>query len=72
MDLTNNNGSPKIKRRNFFFYLGASVLGIFSLTKSPLNLFKSKINKELSKSQKLSVKANPYAVKRNTGGMKNG
>ena len=67
MDLTNSNGSSKIKRRNFFLYLGATVFGIFSLSKSPLNLFKSKINREIDKSTKLSVKANPDAVMRKKG-----
>jgi hypothetical protein len=72
MNLNNKNGSPKIKRRNFFYYLGASAIGIFSLSKLPLNIFKSKINKELTKKQKPVVKSNPYAVKRDTGGTKNG
>lgn len=69
MDLTNNKSSNKIKRRNFFLYFGASVIGVFALAKSPLNLFKSKLNRELSATKKLSVKANPYAIKR---GEKNG
>jgi len=75
MNLKNSNGSAKIKRRNFFYYLGASALGIFSISKLPINIFKSKINKELTESntsQKPVVKPNPYAVKRDSGGVKNG
>lgn len=72
MNLNNKNGSSKLKRRNFFYYLGASALGVFSVSKLPVKIFKSKINKELTKKQKPVVKTNPYAVKRNAGGMNNG
>ena len=72
MNLNNKNGSPKIKRRNFFYYLGVSAFGIFSVSKLPINIFKSKINKELAKEQKPVVKSNPFAVKRDAGGVKNG
>ena len=72
MNLTKGNNSTKIRRRSFFLYLGASVFGIFSLSKLPFNLFKSRLNNELKRGQKLSVKANPYAVKRTSGGAKNG
>jgi len=71
MNLNNKNSSAKIKRRNFFYYLGASAVGIFSLSKLPINLFISKINRELTKEQKPVVKSNPFAVKRNDGGVKN-
>lgn len=72
MNLANNNGSSKIKRRNFFLYLGASVIGVVALAKSPFSLFKSKLNSELNKTNKLSVRANPYAIKRTNEGAKNG
>jgi len=75
MNLKNNNGSSKIKRRNFFYYLGVSALGVFSVSKLLVNIFKSKINKVLTErnaSQKPVVKPNPYAVKRDSGGIKNG
>lgn len=75
MSLKIKNGSSKIKRRNFFYYLGASALGIFSVSKLPINIFKSKINRELTErniSQKPVVKPNPFAVKRDSGGVKNG
>jgi len=72
MNLANNNGSTKIKRRNFFMYLLVSVFGIFSLSKLPFGLFKSRINNEIAKKNRISVKPNPYAVKRGSGGVKNG
>ena len=65
-----NIGSNKIKRRNFFYYLGASVFGIFSVSKLPIKIFKSGLNNGLT--GKITVKANPFAVKRDTGGVKNG
>lgn len=65
-----NIGSNKIKRRNFFYYLGASAFGIFSISKLPIKFFKSKLNNKLS--GKITVKTNPYAVKRDAGGVKNG
>jgi hypothetical protein len=65
-----NIGSHKIKRRNFFYYLGASAFGIFSVSKLPFKIFKSKLNNKLS--EKITVKRNPYAVKRDAGGVKNG
>ena len=80
MNLKNKNGSSKIKRRNFFYYLGAFALGIFSVSKLPISIFKSKINRELTERnalkhnalQKPVVNPNPYAVKRDSGGAKNG
>jgi hypothetical protein len=65
-----NIGSIKIKRRNFFYYLGASALGIFSVSRLPIKIFKSKLSNKLT--EKITVKANPYAVKRDAGGVKNG
>ena len=65
-----NIGSNKIKRRNFFYYLGASAFGIFSISKLPIKIFKSKLNNTLAR--KITIKPNPYAVKRDTGGVKNG
>ena len=72
MNLNNNNGTTRIKRRNFFMYLLVSVFGIFSLSKLPFGLFKSRINNEIAKKNRISVKPNPYAVKRGSGGVKNG
>lgn len=70
----NNNtfDSTRIRRRNFFFYLGALVAGIFSITKLPGRIFKSKINSEISTSSKIKVIVHPQAVRRETGDVKNG
>ncbi len=57
---SNSSNPPKIKRRNFFMYLGAGALGAYALTKLPFKLFQQKIKAETS----IKVKANPYAVKR--------
>jgi hypothetical protein len=64
MYTTEINKPRKIKRRSFFLYLGASVLGIFSITKFPLNMIKplSLLQNKLKKRMKVTV--NPYAVKR--------
>ena len=72
MNLNNNNGTTKIKRRNFFIYLAVSVFGIFSISKLPFGLFKSRINNEIAKKNRISVKPNPFAVKRGSRGVKNG
>lgn len=50
----------KIKRRNFFVYLGAGALGALALTKLPFRMFQQKLKAETS----IKVKVNPYAVKR--------
>ncbi len=55
-----NSNSTKIKRRNFFVYLGAGVLGALALTKLPFKLLQQKYKAETS----IKVQANPYAVKR--------
>lgn len=52
----------KIKRRNFFFYLGAAGAGVYALTKLPYRLFQQKLKAETS----LKIKENPYSVKRDT------
>ena len=61
----NNNG---IKRRNFFFYLGAAGAGMYALGKLPFKLFQQKIKAETS----MKVKENPYAVKRDKKDVTNG
>lgn len=72
MDLNNKEKKIKIKRRNFFYYLGASAAGIFAVSKLPINFFKSRISNESGTSGKPEVRANPYAVKRRTKGAVNG
>ena len=56
----NSESNKKIKRRNFFVYLGAGALGAYALTKLPFKLFQQKLKAEAS----IKIKANPYAVKR--------
>jgi hypothetical protein len=66
MNSKNSNSSnqtgdtKKIKRRNFFVYLGAGALGAYALTKLPFKLFGQKLKAEAS----IKIKPNPYAVKR--------
>ncbi len=55
-----NNNSGKIKRMNFFVYLGAGAVAAAAITKLPFKLFGQKLKAEAS----VKVKANPYAVKR--------
>ncbi len=57
---SDSNTPKKIKRRNFFMYLGAGALGALALTKLPFRMFQQKLKAEAS----IKVKVNPYAVKR--------
>ena len=52
-----------IKRKRFFVYLGASVIGIYAAFSNPMRIFSKKNNS--SASGKLKVQQNPLAVKRN-------
>lgn len=71
MKSNNNSSTGNIKRRNFFYYIGASLVGIFSISKLPFNIVQNKIKKEISGSIKIT--GNPHAVKReNTGRRNNG
>lgn len=65
----NIKNTRTIKRRNFFYYIGASLIGIFSISKIPLNIFSNRIKREISGYVKISE--NPYAVKRKNGGRRN-
>ncbi len=74
-EMNSNNPKSKIKRRNFFMYLGAGAASAFALTKLPMRIFQQKIKSETA----MKVKANPYAVKRDavkrdksSGGRNNG
>ena len=59
-----------MKRKNFFFTLGAGVAGYFALRSLPFKLFSKKINTDKAESKTSSrVKVNPLAVSRkNIGG----
>lgn len=58
----------KIKRKNFFFYSGSAILGLFALSKYPLKFFETKISKETT----IKITANPSAVKRKPREANNG
>ena len=66
MKSNNTSSTGKIKRRNFFYYVGASLVGIFSISKLPFNIIQNKINKEISGTIKIAE--NPHAVKRDNAG----
>ncbi len=71
MELKNLNFDKKMKRKNFFYSLGAGVAGYFVLRSLPFKLFsKKKISSNKVESKTNSrVKPNPLAVSRkNIGG----
>jgi len=72
MKLNNTSDKPKIKRRNFFVYLGASILGVFSISKLPGKIFNSKITSEVKGTSRIKVTAHPMAIKRESKGVMNG
>ena len=66
-----SKSTKKIKRKSFFLYLGASALGVYSLTKFPFKFVQSKFTSSGKKN--IKVKINPLAVKRESAGIrKNG
>lgn len=60
MNLSDSKITNKIKRRNFFYYLGAAAAGAFLFSKFPFRLF----NRKSGVHSSLNVKENPLAVKR--------
>ena len=69
MDIIEKTNTGKIKRRNFFYYIGAAVVSAFVLTKFPLNIFKKTA---ASRNSSVKVKENPLAVKRKVKDSANG
>lgn len=63
--------SKKISRKKFFIYAGAAAAGIYTLTKLPMDIFKSKAA-ELGKGKSISFKENPSSVKRTINTKSNG
>jgi hypothetical protein len=57
-----NTEKRKIKRRNFFWFLGASVAGLVSLKNIPFRILKEKTKLQ----NKITVSENPGSVKRNS------
>ena len=72
MDLIKTLNTNKIKRRSFFLALGASALGVFSISKLPLKLFTSKLNNKTQKNAKIHITPNPMAVSRDKEGRVDG
>jgi len=68
MNSNNSKSNVKIKRRNFFIYLGAGAASVYALTQLPFKMFQRKIKAETS----IKVKENPYAVKREMKAKGNG
>ena len=69
MELKNLNFNKKIKRKNFFFSLGAGVAGYFALRSLPFKLFSKKISPNKVEKTSSRVRVNPLAVSRkNIGG----
>jgi hypothetical protein len=71
MNIEKTDNTRKIKRRNFFIYLGASVLGFVTFSRFPLSIIRSNTPRKNYSKQKIRVYENPYAVKRE-GVEKNG
>lgn len=63
--------AKKITRKKFFIYAGAAAAGIYSLTKLPMDIFKSKAA-ELGKGKEITFKENPSSVKRTINTKSNG
>lgn len=68
MDYFSKQKANKIKRKNFFYYLGASALGIYAISKYPFSILQSKLSKETQPKINFKIKVNPLAVKRNVKG----
>lgn len=54
----------KIKRKSFLLLSGASLVGVFTLLKSPMEIFKSKVIAATKESSSIKFKENPNSVKR--------
>jgi hypothetical protein len=68
MNYFSKHKANKIKRKNFFYYLGASALGIYAVFKHPFSILQSKLSKEIQPKVNFKIKVNPLAVKRNMKG----
>ena len=63
MNSTGSENKNKIKRRKFFYYIGAAALGAVVFTKFPFNLLK-RSSQSTARISSIKVTENPYAVKR--------
>ena len=69
MTIANKLNSKRVNRKNFIFYSGISLFGLYTMIKFPFRLFnKSNTYKENSTENKSGfiIKENPEAVKRNS------
>ena len=64
MNSTGSENKNKIKRRNFFYYIGAAALGTVVFTKFPFNLLKRTSLESSGRNSSIKVTENPFAVKR--------
>jgi hypothetical protein len=62
MNSNNSGDKSKIKRRNFFYYIGAAAVTAFVASKLPFGLFKNQ--NDPARTSSIKVKENPYAIKR--------
>jgi|WetSurMetagenome_2_1015567.scaffolds.fasta_scaffold276572_2 hypothetical protein len=62
-----NIKSKKVSRKNFIFYSGIALAGVYMLIKRPFKFFGKKEREEVSvRSEKgIRFESNPEAVKRN-------
>jgi hypothetical protein len=69
MELKNLNLNKIMKRKNFFFSLGAGIAGYFALRSFPFKIYSTRISSTKSESKNSRIKINPLAVSRkNIGG----
>jgi hypothetical protein len=69
MELKNLSLNKKMKRKNFFFSLGAGIAGYFAFRSLPFKIFSKKYKPMESESRNSRIKINPLAVSRkNIGG----
>ena len=69
MTIINKINSKRVNRKNFIFYSGISLIGLYTMIKFPFRFFnKSNTYKENSTENKSGfiIKENPEAVKRNS------
>ena len=64
MNNIRNLETKKLKRKNFFMYLGVAALGLLGISKIPLKRLFTKIEKESVASNAIKIKENPLSVKR--------
>jgi hypothetical protein len=72
MEVMKKLNTAKIKRRNFFYVLGASFIGIFSFSNLPFKIFTSKVNKVIRDNEKIHIAPELLAVSREKEGRSNG